>query len=75
MEDVTGQTVAELFQERLFDPLGMDGTVMPALDDASMPAVFAHGYQFGTAEQTLRPDPALSADEQQAAADGDVAAG
>ena len=27
------------------------------LDDASMPAVYAHGYQFGTAEQTLVPIP------------------
>ena len=72
MEDVTGQTVPELFQERLFDPLGMDATVMPALDDASMPAVYAHGYQFGTADQIFRPDPALPDDEQQAAADGDL---
>ena len=72
MEDVTGQTVPELFQERLFDPLGMDSTVMPALDDASMPAVYAHGYQFGTAEKTFGPDPALPADEQQAAADGEL---
>ena len=72
MEDVTGQTVPDLFQERVFDPLGMNGTVMPALDDASMPAVYAHGYQFGTAEKTFGPDPALPADEQQAAADGEL---
>ena len=69
MEDVTGQSVAELFQERLFDPLGMNSTVMPALQDNSIPAVFAHGYQFGTAEQTFGGDPALSP-EQQAAVDG-----
>ena len=37
-----------------------------------MPAVYAHGYQFGTAEKTFGPDPALSADEQQAAADGEL---
>ena len=72
MEDVTGKTAPELFQERLFDPLGMDATVMPAPDDASMPAAYAHGYQFGTAEKTFGPDPALSADEQQAAADGEL---
>ena len=71
MEDVTGKTASELFQERLFDPLGMDATVMPTPDDASMPAVYAHGYQFGTAEKTFGPDPALSAEEQQAAADGE----
>ena len=72
MEDVTGQTVPELFQGRLFDPLGLDGTVMPALDDASMPAVYAHGYQFGTAEKTFGPDPALPVEEQQAAAAGEL---
>ncbi len=72
MEDVTGQTVPELFQERIFDPLGLDSTVMPALDDASIPAAYAHGYQFGTAQQIFRPDPALPADEQQEAADGEL---
>ncbi len=72
MEDVTGQTVPELFKERLFDPLGLDGTVMPALDDASMPAVYAHGYQFGTAEKTFGPDPALPVGQQQAAAAGEL---
>ena len=75
MEDVTGQTAPELFQDRLFDPLGMDATVMPAPDDASMPAAYAHGYQFGTAEKTFGPDPALSAQQQQAAAAGEFAAG
>jgi D-alanyl-D-alanine carboxypeptidase len=72
MEDVTGQSAPELFQQRVFDPLGMDDTVMPALDDASIPAAFAHGYQFGTAEKTFGPEPALSAGEQQAAADGEL---
>jgi len=72
MEDVTGQTVPELFQQRIFDPLGLDSTVMPALDDASIPAAYAHGYQFGTAQQIFRPDPALLADEQQEAADGEL---
>ena len=45
---------------------------MPTPDDASMPALYAHGYQFGTAEKTFGPDPALSAEEQQAAADGEL---
>lgn len=70
MEAMTGKTASVLFQERLFDPLGMDATVMPTPDDASMPARYAHGYQFGTAEKTFGPDPALSAADQQAAADG-----
>jgi D-alanyl-D-alanine carboxypeptidase len=72
MEAVTGQTAPELFEERLFAPLGMDDTVMPALDDASIPGAYAHGYQYGTAEKTFGPDPALSAAEQQAAASGEL---
>jgi D-alanyl-D-alanine carboxypeptidase len=72
MQDVTGQTVPELFQQRLFDPLGLDSTVMPALDDASIPATYAHGYQFGTTEQTFGADPALPADEQRAVANGEM---
>ena len=72
MEQVTGKTASELFQERLFDPLGLDSTLLPALDDASIPSVFAHGYQFTSAEQAGGTDPALTAEQQQAAADGEL---
>ena len=33
MEQLTGQTASELFEQRLFTPLGMDDTVLPALED------------------------------------------
>ena len=58
MEQLTGQTVNELFEQRLFTPLGMDDTVMPALDDSSIPAPFVHGYQYGSMEEACGPDPA-----------------
>jgi D-alanyl-D-alanine carboxypeptidase len=70
MEQVTGQTATELFQERLFDPLGMDDTNLPTFDDASIPERDAHGYMFASAEKTGSADPALTAEQQQAAADG-----
>jgi len=70
MEQVTGQTASELFKERLFDPLGMDDTTLPALDDTSLPTPYIHGYMFTSAEKGGSPDAALSPDQQQAAADG-----
>ncbi len=70
MEKLTGKSVDELFLERLFSPLGLVNTVMPAPADASIPEPFAHGYQYGDAQQSGGPDPALPPAEQQAAADG-----
>jgi D-alanyl-D-alanine carboxypeptidase len=70
MEQITGQTVPELFQERLFAPLGMQNTVMPDLSDSAMPQPYAHGYHFGTAEEAGGESAALPPAEQQAAAAG-----
>jgi CubicO group peptidase (beta-lactamase class C family) len=33
VEQITGQPLAEVLDERLFEPLGMDHTVLPAIDD------------------------------------------
>jgi D-alanyl-D-alanine carboxypeptidase len=70
MEQLTGQSVNELFEQRLFTPLGMDNTAMPALEDTSIPVPFAHGYQYGSLEKAYGPDPALSAEQQAQAAAG-----
>ena len=53
MEQLTGQPVSELFEQRLFAPLGMHDTVLPALDDSSMPEPFVHGYHYGNWEEPL----------------------
>ena len=66
MEHVTGKTASELFEERLFDPLDLEDTTLPTLDDASIPSVYAHGYQFTSAEKGASPDP--SPDPRTAAA-------
>lgn len=70
MEHVTGQTASELFKERLFGPLGLEDTTLPTRDDASIPSVYAHGYQFTSAEKAGGPDAALTPEQQHAAADG-----
>ncbi len=64
MEQLTGQTASELFEQRLFAPLGMHDTVLPALEDCSMPAPFVHGYHYGNWED------ALSAEQQAQVAAG-----
>jgi D-alanyl-D-alanine carboxypeptidase len=70
MEQLTGKSAEELFGERLFAPLGLVDTVMPAPADASIPEPYARGYQYGDAETSGGPDPALSPADQRAAADG-----
>ena len=53
MEQLTGQTASELFEERLFAPLGMDDTALPALEESSMPVPFVHGYHYGSFSEAL----------------------
>ncbi|MGI9031551.1 MAG: serine hydrolase domain-containing protein [Ilumatobacteraceae bacterium] len=64
MEQVTGQPASELFEQRLFAPLGMNDTVLPALEDSSIPVPFVHGYHYGSFDQ------ALPAEQQAQAAAG-----
>lgn len=64
MEQVTGQTASEVFEQRLFAPLHMDDTVLPALEDPSIPVPFVHGYHYGSFDQ------ALPAEQQAQAAAG-----
>ena len=47
VEDVTGQSVAEVLEERYFEPLGLDDTVFQG--EASAPPSAAHGYLLRTA--------------------------
>ena len=43
---------------------------MPAVSDASMPQPYAHGYHFGTAEETGGASAALPRAQQQSATAG-----
>jgi D-alanyl-D-alanine carboxypeptidase len=70
IEQVTGQSASQLFQQRIFDRLGMASSVMPELTDDTLPQPFAHGYLFGSAVESATSNGVLPADQQQAAAAG-----
>ena len=68
-EKVGGRPLAQQFQERLFGPLGLTQTSLPAADDTSMPAPYSHGYMYGGSFYALADDP-YPADMQAAAQAG-----
>jgi D-alanyl-D-alanine carboxypeptidase len=47
-ETVTGEGLPDLFSTRLFRPLGMTESSLPALTDNTLPEPFTHGYNYGT---------------------------
>lgn len=48
IQKLTGKSVAENFEQRIFKPLGLKHTSFPALHDSSIPEPHPQGYQFGT---------------------------
>jgi D-alanyl-D-alanine carboxypeptidase len=68
-EKVGGHPLAEQFAERLFGPVGLKQTSLPAADDTSMPAPYSHGYMYGGSFYALADDP-YPADVQAAAQAG-----
>jgi D-alanyl-D-alanine carboxypeptidase len=48
VEQVTGQPLAQVFEQRIYRPLGMKRTLLPAVGSYTMPKAHAHGYMFGT---------------------------
>jgi D-alanyl-D-alanine carboxypeptidase len=47
-EKLEGSSLQQIFEERLFAPLGLENTSFPSVDDASLPSPYAHGYMFTT---------------------------
>jgi CubicO group peptidase (beta-lactamase class C family) len=68
-EKVGGQPLAQQFQERLFGPVGLEQTSLPAADDTAIPAPYSHGYMYGGSFYALADDP-YPADMQTAAKAG-----
>ncbi|GAA1199880.1 serine hydrolase domain-containing protein [Pseudonocardia alaniniphila] len=69
IEQITGQKLENVFQERIFTPLGLRNTVFPPLTSNSILDPHPQGYLFGTNVATLA-DPALPPDQQAAAREG-----
>ncbi len=68
-EKVGGQPLAQQLQDRLFGPVGLAQTSLPAADDTSIPAPYSHGYMYGGSFYALADDP-YPADMQAAAQAG-----
>jgi D-alanyl-D-alanine carboxypeptidase len=52
-EELDGKPIAQIFQDRLFDELGLAGTSFPANTDTSIPAPYANGYSYSGNIETL----------------------
>ena len=53
-EQLEHKPLAEIFQERLFTPLGLRETSYPAADDASLPEPYSHGHMYSTNVATMQ---------------------
>ncbi|TIQ72434.1 MAG: beta-lactamase family protein, partial [Mesorhizobium sp.] len=65
-EKIEGQPLANIFQDRLFGPLGMKNTALPVSTSNTMPEPYAHGYLYGGTSYALVDAP--YPDDLQAAA-------
>jgi D-alanyl-D-alanine carboxypeptidase len=46
-------SLSDAFERRIFKPLGMTHTSLPAANDSSIPDLHPQGYQFGTNVATI----------------------
>jgi D-alanyl-D-alanine carboxypeptidase len=53
IEKLTGGSASAAFQSRIFTPLGMTGSSLPAATDNSLPDPHPQGYTYGTNVQTV----------------------
>jgi D-alanyl-D-alanine carboxypeptidase len=68
-EQIEGKPLAQVFQDRLFGPLGMTHTLLPAPTSNAIPKPYAHGYMYGGSSYAMTDTP-YPADLQAAAKAG-----
>jgi D-alanyl-D-alanine carboxypeptidase len=56
-EQVDGRPLAKMMKDRLFGPLGMHSTVLPASVSNALPEPYAHGYLYGSTSAALTDAP------------------
>ena len=56
-ERVEGASLARIFQDRLFGPLGMKATLLPASTSNTIPTPYADGYLYGSSSYALTDAP------------------
>jgi D-alanyl-D-alanine carboxypeptidase len=69
-EKVDGKPLAQAMQDRLFGPLGLQHTLLPASTVDTIPEPFSHGYLYGSSSVALVGEPPYSPEVQAAARAG-----
>jgi D-alanyl-D-alanine carboxypeptidase len=69
-EQVNGRPLAIAYQDRLFGPLGLQHTLLPASTSNTIPAPYSHGYLYGSSSVALVGTPPYSPEMQAAARAG-----
>jgi D-alanyl-D-alanine carboxypeptidase len=69
-EKVDGKPLARSMQDRLFGPLGLKQTFLPAGRVSTIPEPYSHGYLYGSASVAFTGTPAYSSEVQAAARAG-----
>ena len=72
IEKMDGRPLATAMQKRLFEPLGMQHTVLPASTSSSIPEPYSHGYLYGSSSVALYGTPPYSPEEKAAARAGNL---
>jgi D-alanyl-D-alanine carboxypeptidase len=66
IEKVDERPLAAAMQDRLFKPLGMTSTLLPAATSNSLPRPYSHGYLYGSSSVALVGSPPYSPEFQAA---------
>jgi D-alanyl-D-alanine carboxypeptidase len=74
-EQLDGKPLEQVFEDRLFDPLGLEDTLLPPRSSSALPDPLAHGYMYGTNVLTMGSPPALPEEMQQQARSGQIQPG
>src|SRR5215471_12919732 len=69
-EKVDGKLLAQAMQDRLFQPLGLQYTLLPASNVNAIPEPYSHGYLYGSSSVALVGEPPYSPEVQAAARAG-----
>ncbi len=63
IEDLTGQSLADAFETRIFGPLGLGHTLLPGPTMSTLPEQHARGYLFGTVAEFMDDGGVLTPEE------------
>jgi D-alanyl-D-alanine carboxypeptidase len=57
IEQLDGKPLATVFQDRLFEPLGMTNTMLPPASSNLIPEPYSHGYLYGSSSTMMYGSP------------------